>query len=75
MNFEKRKKLKDALTDIVKLIKSERMQFNAGQTGLQSYHARVIQSFLTMVVKNGRRSIEASKRAMERQGFSPKWGG
>ncbi|KAJ7704622.1 hypothetical protein B0H16DRAFT_1346781, partial [Mycena metata] len=49
--------------------------FAAGRNGLQEYRARAIQSYLGMVVKNGRLTVEASERAAESQGFAAKWGG
>ena len=51
------------------------MQYQAGDKGLQSYRARTIQSHLRMVVKNGRRSVEASEIAAESHGFARDWGG
>ncbi|KIJ26809.1 hypothetical protein M422DRAFT_272091 [Sphaerobolus stellatus SS14] len=63
-----------ALIDIETLIKSKRLIFTAGSTGLQSYRARAIQSYLHMVVNNQRSACTASKRAAESQGFSEKWG-
>ncbi|KAJ7598227.1 hypothetical protein C8J56DRAFT_880876 [Mycena floridula] len=49
--------------------------FVGGPTGLQSYRARAIQSYLIMVVKNRRGSVIASERAAESQGFAALWGG
>ncbi|KJA16237.1 hypothetical protein HYPSUDRAFT_193377 [Hypholoma sublateritium FD-334 SS-4] len=67
--------LQRGLTDIEKVIGSTRTNFVSGREGLQAYRARAIQSYLFMVVKNGRKGIEASERAAESQGFSAKWGG
>jgi hypothetical protein len=69
------KEQSDALVDIQKVIRSKRAVFAAGSTGLQSYRARAIESYLQMVVVNKRGCIEASERAAEAQGFAPKWGG
>jgi hypothetical protein len=66
--------LQQGLVDIEKLIASKKTGFTAGHEGLQAYRARAIQSYLFMVVKNGRKEIEASQRAAEAQGFSHKWG-
>ncbi|KIK01756.1 hypothetical protein K443DRAFT_122247 [Laccaria amethystina LaAM-08-1] len=64
-----------AYDDIHKLIHAKKTKFEAGVTGLQSYRARAIQSYLKMVVDNGRLSVEASERAAESQGFAARWGG
>ncbi|KAF8221070.1 hypothetical protein L208DRAFT_1382401 [Tricholoma matsutake] len=40
--------LKKGLLDIEKLIASKQMEFDAGQNGLQAYHAQSIQSCLKM---------------------------
>src|ERR1700733_10285333 len=66
---------KKALDDIEKLIRSKRKVFDTGNVGLQAYHVRAIQSYLQMVLHNGRKSTEASERATESQGFAAKWGG
>ncbi|KAF7371965.1 hypothetical protein MVEN_00054500 [Mycena venus] len=55
--------------------KTEELKKAFRNNGLQSYRARAIQSYLGMVVKNGRLGIEASERAAESQGFAAKWGG
>ena len=76
LRFEKRKKdWSDALTAISKLLKSKKTVFEGGENGLQVYRARAIQSFLIMVIKNSRLTIEASERAAESHGFAVKWGG
>lgn len=72
---ERRALLQRGLVDIEKHIASKKTRFTAGREGLQAYRARAIQSYLHMVVKNGRKGIDASERASEVQGFSPKWGG
>ncbi|KAJ7607101.1 hypothetical protein DFH06DRAFT_1275273 [Mycena polygramma] len=72
---EKSKQLQKALDDIQKLIRSNKTVFVAGRNGLQAYRARTIQSYLLMVVKNGRLGVEASEKAAESQGFAAKWGG
>ena len=69
------KELNQALTDIKKLLVSRRTKFEAGQHGLQAHRARSIECYLRMVVENGRKSIDASKRAAESEGFAPHWGG
>ncbi|KAJ6489378.1 hypothetical protein DFH09DRAFT_948186 [Mycena vulgaris] len=67
--------LHKALEDIEKQIKSRKAEFAAGRNSLQEYRARAIQSYLVMVVKRGRLTVEASERAAESQGFAAKWGG
>lgn len=67
--------LQKALDDIKKLINSKKTEFVSGATGLQSYCARAIQSYLVMVVKRGRLEIDASEKAAESNGFAAKWGG
>ena len=69
-----RRKLEAALKDIEKVIASKLTQFQAGRNGLQEYRARAVRSYLHMVVKNGRKRIDASRRAAESQGFSANWG-
>lgn len=71
----RKEELGKALDAIEKLIHSKACIFAAGANGLQAYRARAIQSYLTMVVKNGRKGIDASERAAESQGFAAKWGG
>ena len=66
---------KQALHDIDRLLQSRKAKFQAGDKGLQSYRARTIQSHLRMVVRNGRRSVEASEIAAESHGFARDWGG
>jgi len=72
---ERRTILQRGLLDIEKVIASTKTKFVSGREGLQAYRARAIQSYLFMVVKNGRRGIDASERAAEAQGFARKWGG
>ncbi|KAF8147998.1 hypothetical protein B0H34DRAFT_758877 [Crassisporium funariophilum] len=71
---ERRALLQQGLCDIEKLIASKKTRFTAGREGLQAYRTRAIQSYLHMVVKNGRKGMDASERAAEAQGFSAKWG-
>ncbi|KAK7042832.1 hypothetical protein R3P38DRAFT_3449566, partial [Favolaschia claudopus] len=66
---------KKALNDIQQHIKSKKTKFVSGKNSLQEYRARAIQSYLIMVVKRGRLTVEASERAAESQGFAAKWGG
>ncbi|KAL1672218.1 hypothetical protein EV122DRAFT_255977 [Schizophyllum commune] len=73
---EKRlKELKKALKDIRRLIRSKKDVFHAGSASLQAYRARAIESHLTMVLKNGRKHMEASEMAAEAHGFARNWGG
>ena len=51
------------------------MVFEGGENGLQVFQARAIQSFLIMVIKNSRLTIEASEYAAESHGFAAKWEG
>ncbi|KAK0431882.1 uncharacterized protein EV420DRAFT_1285416 [Desarmillaria tabescens] len=71
----RKEELQKALNAIEKLIRSKTHIFDAGANGLQAYRARAIQSYLTMVVKNGRKGVDTSERAAESQGFAAKWGG
>ncbi|TFY70750.1 hypothetical protein EVG20_g2243, partial [Dentipellis fragilis] len=68
---EKRRK---ALVDIQKVLASRREVFVSGKNGLQSYRARAIQACLSMMTKNGRGMMEASRIAAEANGFSRNWG-
>ena len=68
------RKLETALKDIEKVIASKLTQFQAGRNGLQEYRARAVRSYLHMIVKNGRKGMDASRRAAESQGFSANWG-
>jgi hypothetical protein len=72
---ERQKELQAGLDGIRAVLHSKKTDLAAGMTGLQSYRVRAVQSHLLMLVKNGHRSIEASERAAESQGFAPKWGG
>ncbi|KAI5832086.1 hypothetical protein K523DRAFT_370933, partial [Schizophyllum commune Tattone D] len=73
---EKRlKELKKAFKDIRRLIRSKKDVFHAGSASLQAYRARAIESHLTMVLKNGRKHMEASEMAAEAHGFARNWGG
>ncbi|KAJ7186678.1 hypothetical protein C8R46DRAFT_880233, partial [Mycena filopes] len=67
--------LASALVAIDKLVASKKDVFHAGNTSLQSYRARSIQSHLRMVVKNKKGWTPASETAAEAQGFATKWGG
>jgi transposase len=71
---ERREELQNALFHIEKTIASKRTKFAGGHAGLQARRTHAIQSYLFMVVKNGRKGMDASKIAAEAQGFSPKWG-
>ena len=72
---ERHEEWEKALTAIEKLIASKKDVFEAGRNSLQAYRARAIQSHLHMVLRNGRKQIDASERAAESQGFAAKWGG
>ncbi|KAF9552830.1 hypothetical protein CPC08DRAFT_646425 [Agrocybe pediades] len=72
---ERRAALEGGLRDIEKMIGSAKTKFVSGRQGLQARRARAIHSYLLMVVKNGRKGIEASQRAAEAQGFAENWGG
>jgi hypothetical protein len=65
----------EALVDIEKVVKSRKTQFEAGAHGLQAYRAQAIQSYFRLVVRNGRKGIEASEMAAESHGFAKDWGG
>ncbi|KAG0692791.1 hypothetical protein DFH29DRAFT_817140 [Suillus ampliporus] len=67
--------MKKALTSIEKLLKAKKTVFVGGLNGLQVKCARSIQSYLTMVIKMKRLSIDASQRAAESHGFAANWGG
>src|ERR1700733_7859170 len=69
------KLLQKCLLNIEKLIALKQTEFDAGQTGLQAYRARLIQSCLHMVINNQRNLIDAFECAAESQGFAAKWGG
>jgi hypothetical protein len=71
------KALQEALVAIEKEVRSRKVKWAGrnGKEGLQAYRARAIKSHLQMVVRNGRKAIEASEIAAEAQGFSQKWGG
>jgi hypothetical protein len=70
-----RKELEIGLKQIEKLIRSKHEVFAAGKNSLQAYRARSIQSYLHMVVHNGRKRIDVPERAAESQGFATTWGG
>ncbi|KAK0183754.1 hypothetical protein F5146DRAFT_940047 [Armillaria mellea] len=70
-----KKELEKALDAINKLIHSRAHIFAASANGLQAYRAWAIQSYLTMVVNNGRKGIDASEQAAKSQGFAAKWEG
>jgi hypothetical protein len=69
------KEMEKALFAIWKLLQLKKAQFEGGQNGLQAYRTHAIQSYLTMVVKCGCLSMDASERVAESQGFAAKWGG
>ncbi len=64
--------LQQALIAIEKIIASKKQVFEAGRNGLQEYRAQAIQLHLHMVVRVGRKHIDASERAAESQGFAAK---
>lgn len=70
----KRKAIESAIGDIKRHIHSKKTVFDAGQHGLQAYHAGAIQSCLWMAVRNKKNWIDASECAAESQGFSKQWG-
>ena len=63
------------LTEIDKLVKSRKTQWEAGEHGVQAQRARAIQSYLHLVVRNGHSRINASQMAAETHGFSATHGG
>jgi hypothetical protein len=72
---EKRLKiLTSALTDIEKLIRSRKTEFQACERGLQSYRAQAIESYLQLVVRKEIKGIPASETAAEALGFAKGWG-
>ncbi|KAK7035185.1 hypothetical protein R3P38DRAFT_3351344 [Favolaschia claudopus] len=69
---EKRKKdMSDGLTAIEKHLALKRTQF---QSPLQQKRGRVVQSTLHLVVRNGRKLMDASAMAAETHGFAAAWG-
>jgi len=64
-----------ALEEIEKLLKLKKTEFSGGPHGLQAKRARAIQSHLSLVVRNKRNAIQASKMAAECHGFAAAWGG
>jgi len=66
--------LTSALTDIKKLIRSRKTEFQAGTQGLQSYWAQAIDSYLRLVVREKMKGILASEVAAEALGFVKGWG-
>ena len=64
-----------AMAELEKWLNSSQSHFESGRNGLQARRARVICSYLHMIVQNGRKKIEASERAAEAQGFAARWGG
>ncbi|KAK7046362.1 hypothetical protein R3P38DRAFT_3346079, partial [Favolaschia claudopus] len=69
---EKRKKdMSDGLTAIEKHLALKRTQF---QSPLQQQRGRVVQSTLHLVVRNGRKLMDASAMAAETHGFAAAWG-
>ncbi|KAJ3792109.1 hypothetical protein GGU11DRAFT_819115 [Lentinula aff. detonsa] len=67
--------LRLGLKNISKVIISRRYEFEAGDYGLQARRARAIESYLHLVVWNGRKKIQASEMAAEAQQFASAWGG
>ncbi|KAH7919570.1 hypothetical protein BV22DRAFT_1108019 [Leucogyrophana mollusca] len=72
---KKKNNWKQALDDIDELLKSKKTKFVGGPDGLQGRRAHAIQCHLALVVKNGRLTIDASKRDAEACGFAAGWGG
>jgi len=68
-------KLKSALHDVGKLLKSAKTQFLGGVNGLQARRTHAIHAHLDLVVRNGRLSADAAGRAAEANGFAAAWGG
>ncbi|KIJ29910.1 hypothetical protein M422DRAFT_268576 [Sphaerobolus stellatus SS14] len=68
-------KQQEAWVAIQKLITSKKDLFESGRNSLQEYRARAIESCLQMMVKNGRKLMDASERAAESLGFAKNWGG
>ncbi|KAL4079883.1 hypothetical protein V8B97DRAFT_1914033 [Scleroderma yunnanense] len=60
---QKQRDLEQVLYDIKKLIQSKQDVFDAGQHGLQAYHACTIRSCLWMIVHKKRGHVEASNCA------------
>jgi hypothetical protein len=71
---EWRRKLKQGLLDVEKLMVSKKTRFDAGDEGLQACWTHTIQSYLFMVVKNNQMGMKASAISAEAQRFSAKWG-
>ncbi|KAG5219764.1 hypothetical protein IMY05_C4770000100 [Salix suchowensis] len=71
----RKKELAKAFSDIDKHLQSKKTVFHAGQTGLQAYQMRVVQSFLHMVINTGHGKMEAGAQAAESHGFTAKYGG
>jgi hypothetical protein len=67
--------LRSALVDIEKLIRSQKMKFEGGVRGLQSYRAQAIESYLRLVVEKRCKGIPASETAAKGLGFARGWGG
>ncbi|KAF8523730.1 hypothetical protein BU17DRAFT_74918 [Hysterangium stoloniferum] len=63
----------EALTAVEKLIASKKRVFKAGEIVFKNIDIKPSTLHLHMVLHN--RSIEASERAAESQGFAAKWGG
>ena len=66
---------KQVYSGIQTLIKSTKTQFVGGHNGLQSRRALAIQSHLQLMLKDSRKTMNASERAAESHGFVMKWGG
>ncbi|KAI0788716.1 hypothetical protein C8Q75DRAFT_767684 [Abortiporus biennis] len=71
---ERRLSLAKGLQDLDKLLRSKKDVFDASRNGLQACRARAMSSCLHMVLEHNRGLVEASLRAAECHGFSPKWG-
>ena len=68
-------RLRAALADLVKMLKSARMRLVGGPNGLQAHCCHVIRAHLDLVVRNQCLWADAAEWAAETNGFSPSWGG
>ena len=59
-----------ALVEIEKLLMLKKTEFAGGRHGLQAKRARSIQSHLSLTIRNGRNTINASEMAVECHGFA-----
>ena len=68
-------RLRIALTDLDKMLKSAQTRLVGGPNGLQARRCHVIQAHLVLVVHNQCLWADAAEWAAETNGFSPSWGG